>query len=103
MRAAVLPDDRIVDRLAGRAVPQDGGLALIGDADRRHVSADTRRSPSRHGRSRPPWSRCLRIVLDPAGLRIDLRKLELRETDRGQRLSNRNARVEVVPWSTASR
>ena len=31
--AAVLPDDRAVDRLAGRAVPDDGRLALVGDAD----------------------------------------------------------------------
>ena len=32
-RAAILPDDRAVDRLAGRAVPDDDRLALVGDAD----------------------------------------------------------------------
>jgi hypothetical protein len=31
--AAVLPDDGVVDRLAGAAVPQHRGLALVGDAD----------------------------------------------------------------------
>jgi hypothetical protein len=31
--AAVLPDDGAVQRAAGRAVPQHGGLALVGDAD----------------------------------------------------------------------
>src|SRR5207244_11465518 len=31
--AAILPDDGVVDRLAGRAVPHDRGLALVGDAD----------------------------------------------------------------------
>ena len=36
--AAVLPDDRIVDRLACLAVPDDGGLALVCDPDRYHVS-----------------------------------------------------------------
>ena len=28
-----LPDDGVVDRLAGVTVPDDGGLALVGDAD----------------------------------------------------------------------
>ena len=42
--AAVLPDDRVVDRLAGRAVPDDRRLALVGDADRGDVA---RRAPAR--------------------------------------------------------
>ena len=37
--AAILPDDRVGDRLAGRAIPQHRGLALIGDADRRDARA----------------------------------------------------------------
>ena len=32
--APVLPDERVVDRLAGRRVPGDHGLALVGDPDR---------------------------------------------------------------------
>ncbi len=35
--APVLPDDRVMERLAGLAVPQQRGLALVGDADRHHV------------------------------------------------------------------
>ena len=31
--AAALPDDGVIGRLAGRAVPQQDGLALVGDAD----------------------------------------------------------------------
>ncbi len=42
-RAAVLPDQGGADRLAGRAVPDDRRLALIGQADRRDpVRADVR-------------------------------------------------------------
>ena len=41
--AAVLPDDRVVDRLAGLAVPDDRRLALVGDADR----GDRRRAAAR--------------------------------------------------------
>ena len=33
----VLPDDRVVDGLAGGAVPDHGGLALVGDANRSDV------------------------------------------------------------------
>ena len=35
--AAILPDDRVVDGLTGLAVPDDRGLALVGDADRSNV------------------------------------------------------------------
>ena len=104
MRAAVTPHDRIVDRLAGRAVPQDGGLALVGDADRRDILGGDVGARHRGARGRDRRGPdALRIVLDPAGLRIDLRKLELRDPTAARRSSNRNARVEVVPWSTASR
>ena len=35
--AAVLPDDGRMDRCAGRGIPDDGGLALVGDADGQHL------------------------------------------------------------------
>ena len=35
--APILPDDRVVDRLAALPVPKDGGFALVGDADRRQL------------------------------------------------------------------
>ncbi len=37
IHARVLPDDRVVHRRAGGAVPQQRGLALVGDADRGEV------------------------------------------------------------------
>ena len=30
---AILPDDRVIDGLAGGAIPDDCGFALVGDAD----------------------------------------------------------------------
>ena len=36
--AAILPDDGVVDGLAGCAVPDDGGFALVGDADGGNVA-----------------------------------------------------------------
>ena len=52
--AAVLPDDGVVDRAAGVAVPDHDGLALVGDADAGDV-ARCRRRPSRWRRGR--WRR----------------------------------------------
>ena len=52
--AAVLPDDGVVDRLAGGAVPEHRGLALIGDADAGDVSGGKPRlRHRRRARSRP--------------------------------------------------
>ena len=64
--AAVLPDDGVVDRLAGLAIPDDGGLALVGDADRGDVlaSAPAFFSALRQTATRRPD--LLRLVLDPA-------------------------------------
>ncbi len=71
--AAVLPDDRIVDRLAGRTVPDHGGLALIGDADAGDIARGKPRLLHRlaHGRDRGGPDR-LGVVLDLARRRIDL-------------------------------
>ena len=49
---AVLPDDRVVDGLAGLAIPDDGGLALVGDADGGDVARPQVRAPERLGRHR---------------------------------------------------
>ncbi len=81
-RAAILPDDRVVDRLAGGTVPDQRGLALVGDADRRDVFRRDAgfRHHFAHGLDRGRPDR-LRIVLDQAGRRIDLRKFPLRDGD----------------------
>ncbi len=88
---------------AGRAVPHDGRLALVGDADRGHVAL---RSTSRlrqrlvhHARLRRPD--LVRVVLDPARLREDLAELLLRGRRTVPSRPNRMARELVVPWSRA--
>ena len=83
--APVLPDDRIVDRLARRAIPDDRGFALIGDADPGDIlGADAglrHRLPHGRDHGRPDF---LRIVLDPPRRRIDLPQLLLRNRDRAK-------------------
>src|SRR5579872_3757029 len=73
---AILPDDRVVDRLAGDTIPDDRRLALIGDAD---GSDPARSEPDafhhllRHQELVRPD--LLGIMLYPAGARIVLAKL----------------------------
>ena len=76
--AGVLPDDRVVVGPAGVPVPDDRGLALVGDAQRGQVAA---REPlvvqgglDHRGGALPDLDR---VVLDPARLRQDLLVLEL--------------------------
>src|SRR6185295_17933312 len=64
--APVLPDDGVAERLAGAAVPEQGGLALVGDADRGDVAggdARLRDRLARRGELRLPD--LARVVLDP--------------------------------------
>ena len=65
------------------AVPEQRGLALVGDADGGDVAgheAGARQCLDRHHRLAAPER--FGIVLDPARLRIVLRKLLLRDGDR---------------------
>ena len=84
--APVLPDDGIVDRPAGCAIPHHGGFALVGDADRGDVARF--RIRLRHGgtdrrdRRGPDF---FRIVLDLSRTRIDLAEFLLRGRDRLER------------------
>src|SRR5947209_13927108 len=73
---AVLPDNRVMDRRPGRALPQYCRLALVGDADRgdRSICGGSRLTAGRH--DTPPD--LLRVVLDPAGLRMVLGYFDLR-------------------------
>ena len=78
-RAAALPDDRVVDRLSRRLIPDDGGLALVRDADPGDLGrrrADALHRLDRNAQHRRPD--LVRIVLDPAGLRKILMKFTLR-------------------------
>src|SRR5438874_919656 len=75
-----------MDRPAGGAVPQDGGLALIGDTDRGDIGgADARLG---HGGANSRDGRVpdlFRVVLNETWSGIDLAKLLLRGRDRNQR------------------
>ena len=80
--AAVLPDDGIADRLSGRAVPDQRGLALIGDADRGDVARVEPGLVQRLARGGElAFPDLDRVVLDPARLRIDLPELALSHRD----------------------
>ncbi len=79
--AAALPDDGMVNGLPRVPVPHDGGLALVGDADRRDVRcAGTYliHGGKRHAQLGGPD--LVGIVLHPAGFREILSKLLLRHT-----------------------
>src|SRR5262249_10115750 len=78
VRAGVLPDDRIHHRLAGVAVPDHRGLALVGDTERGDVvlaRAGLLDGLVDHLLAAGPD--LLRIVLAPARLGIDLLMLLL--------------------------
>jgi hypothetical protein len=72
-RPAVLPDDGVVNRFAGLAIPDDGRFALIRDADGRDVLRAHLGPPQGFDGDadlrRPDF---LRVVLDPPGRRKHL-------------------------------
>ena len=102
-RAPVLPDERAVDGLAGRPVPDDDRLALVGDADRAQLARPRRRRRRAPRRRRAGDVPDLgRVVLDPAGPREVLRELAVRRgRDRARRGRRRGRWCPVVPWSIA--
>jgi len=76
----VLPDDRVVHGLARTTIPDQGGLALVGDPDRRDVGDGHLVEPRLHDflRALPDLER---VVLDPTRLREDLLVLFLIDGD----------------------
>jgi hypothetical protein len=91
--AAVLPDDRAVERLAGVAVPGHDGLALVRDADPGERAAVDAGGVERLLRDRARDVPDLgRVVLDPAGSREVLLELAIRATDRTPALVEHDAR-----------
>src|SRR5207247_4366049 len=69
--AGVLPDDRVVDGLPVGAVPDHGRLTLVGHPDRGDVRRRDLVEPGLDDllRALPDL---VRVVLDPARLRVDL-------------------------------
>src|SRR5690606_8650723 len=79
---AALPDDGVVDRATGDPVPDDGGLALVGDADGRDLlvgDAGLGQGLDEHGALSGPDFHG--VMLDPTGLRVDLREFALGDGD----------------------
>src|SRR3569832_1523808 len=79
---AVLPHDGVMDRLAGLALPQQRGLALVRDAQRadvRGLQAGLGQRRACRGELAAPDLQ--RVMLDPARLRIDLRQFLLGQRD----------------------
>ena len=77
--AAVLPNDGVVNGLAGAFVPHHRGFALVGDAHRRHLGgadAGFGQGLLRGGQLGLP--NLHRVVFDPARLGVDLGDLLLR-------------------------
>ena len=83
--ATVLPNDCVVNRFAGLAIPYDRSFTLVGDADSSHLARlvlrPYLRACERHRNLRR--RDLLRIVLDPPEPRKDLIEFTLRHrTDR---------------------
>ena len=78
-RAPVLPDDGVVQAGAARAVPEQHRLALVGDpyGSRQGVAG---RLAQHRDAGLPDL---FRVVLHPAGRRVDLAKLALGHPERG--------------------
>src|SRR5437879_5274134 len=73
-----------MDRLAALAVPEDSRLTLIGDADAHQIFQGNILFLKRFARHLAlRLEDFLWIVLDPAGLRIDLAEFALRAADGG--------------------
>ena len=79
-RPAALPDDRVIHGAARFLFPDDRRLALVGDADSGDVrGGKAARAECLRERFKLRIEDRHRIVLHPAGLRIDLREGVLRE------------------------
>src|ERR1700683_4586222 len=82
--AAILPDDGVANRLAGLAIPDDGGFALVGGAKGCDVARADARFAENFDSSRKLRSENVeRIVLNPAGCWKNLREFVLRDAGDG--------------------
>ena len=80
--AAILPHDGTVNGFVGAAIPEQRGLALVGDADGGEISGGYFCPGERLGGAISLGvPEILGLMLNPAGLRIMLRKFALRGGD----------------------
>jgi len=81
-RAPVLPDDGVVNRRIGLAIPEDRRFALVSDADGGDFAAVFLRFRQRFARGRKRRRPDLfRVMLDPAFMGVMLGELRLRDRD----------------------
>ena len=100
--APVLPDERVVDRLARLWIPGDDGLALVGDPNRGEPGAGGSRVADRlRGDAAGHAPDLVRVVLDPAGPREVLAELAVGAAGDPPSRSKTRQVVPVVPWSIA--
>ena len=79
---AALPNDGVVNRFAGLAVPHDGGFTLVGDPDGGNIFGSGVDFGHRFGTDGVLGGPDLhRIVFDPTRMRVDLREFVLCDTD----------------------
>ena len=96
--AAALPDDGVIDRFPRLLVPDDGGLALVRDADGfdlRRPRADLVHRRKCHAQLSGPD--LVRVMLDPAGFREILGKFFLRHAAHLARFVEQDAAVRGRP------
>ena len=80
--AHVLPDDRVIDGLAGVLIPHDGGLTLVGDTDGgKVVAVDLRLLQSLGDDGASGLPDFYGVVLHPARVREDLGEFLLSDGD----------------------
>src|SRR5262249_10538148 len=101
-RAAALPHDRVMNRLAARAIPDHGRLALVRNPDGCDViglDVGFRQGFARAIQLRVP--NVFGVVFDQSRLREDCGNSCWPTLTMLPARSNRIARDEVVPWSRA--
>lgn len=78
--AAILPDNGIVQRDSGFAIPEEGRFALVGDTDGSNLIRSDRCAGNCF-RRHPDLGRpdLLAVMFDPPGLGEDLAKFALRD------------------------
>ena len=81
-----------MNRLAGRALPHNHGLALVGDADGGHIARPRAGLAQRfYGATQLAGENLVGVVLHPALLRIELLELLLRYRGNGAGMIEENS------------
>jgi len=92
--AAALPDDGVIDGFTGFLIPNNGGFALVGNADRSNVRCrSTNFLHGFHGNAKLCCPDLICVVFHPAGFREILREFTLCNAAHFTALIEENAAV----------